>query len=348
MNALKPRIAAVLTAVTLAPLGWGQHTGKVTGMTVITNDGAVIAKARAKFRSGMALGDLRKEFEPNKFEFKEWGQRSVCVIDQSSGPIGDLINQLAMIKVMTEKLGDNLTFRLGDGISDNRNAASEFLQQFIRPEMLKGGKGAFADVQVGLEVVVNYTVEKDGKRITLEAPTDNPNTEKRTESLRTHPLARRELSKRDVADLNKAAQAENRHPDELTFHYLGSNRGAVREASIEATKILGDLLTRLEGERVVASQDLLKKFGLKGAKLPEGEAPLSELPKEVQDRLLSNVKGNFKYFGFSNAAEAENFVLGCKSVIPSTSLGLMICENGGTPPQFGTFIFSTFRGGIAP
>lgn len=353
MLANSPRAMLVLSAVILSSLCRGQHTGKVTGLTVITNSDAVMSKVQSKFRSGMDLEELRKLFKPEEFGFKEWGMRSACLIDLRSGPLGDLLNQLAMIDGMTKQMGDDLTFRLGDMKSGDANPTSDYIQQVLRPELLAGGKSAFDNMQVGLEVVTNFTLEKDGKRVTLEAAgAPNPNAEKRRESLQKHPISRKELSKQDMEDMNKNAKAEPpKHGDELTFHYLGTNRGAVKEATAEASKILDNVMTELEGRRVVASQDLLRKYGLKGDKLPAGEVPVKDLPKDVQDRLRNNLRDNYKVFGFSSADEAENFMLNSKSVIPSTSLGLTYCERAGAgrqPPVFGTLIFSTFRGGIAP
>lgn len=341
----------LLSAVVLAS---AQHTGKVEGLTVVTNSDAVIAKLREGFSPGMAFEDLHKLFKDEDFVLTAWGKRSAVLIDRAAGPLGDFKLQLEIADALAKKMGSDLTFKLGDLDSSGSNPASDFLQQFFRPERFEGGKSAINGFQVGLEVKVNFTVEgKDGKRVTVPVPTSSETTEKRRATLLQHPLPpRKELSENEINAMNRASKASVRKaPDELAFHYVGIARSAVPDAQREASKEVEELIASLEGQVNEASQSLLKKFGLKGGTLPAGDVALKDLPKDLQDKLFESFTGNWKMGGFADKLEAETFFLNSRSLVPSTSMGLMICERaggGGNPSSFGTFFFSNFAGGIAP
>jgi len=321
------------------------HTGNLDGVTIVSNDPAQVKRVRSQFRPGILLTEFRQKLESPDIEIVGFGERSAVVFDLKSGPLGDLRDQSAFLQKLVGRIGRDLTFRVGDLGPAENNYAAEILSRFLRPEMIEGN---YSSITAGLETLTRFSVEKDGKSVTLSAPQDQTVSSGRAERLAQSPIKRKELSREQSEFSLRSTKTSEKKLDELNFYYAGNHRSAVGDATKKVAEELDKLITRLEGERIAAAIQLMAASGLKGDQLPAGKVSLNELPKALVDKLTENIRDNFQLYGFGSADEAELFLRNSNGVSAFTSFGLTICERPGPPPVFGSYLFATIRGGKLP
>lgn len=331
------------------PLAAGQTPPKasakreVAGLLLLTSDKVVADASELAWRPGEAFDVVQKRFPAKRFAVREWGKRSMIVIDLRSGPIGVTMARVEGMRALGEKIGSDGFVDFGSLSRSERESLS--LQGLVPP-------GGTAAGLLMLDLRTEFAISYKSASKTGSYPVRGPNYEQEAKRLDEHLLVQQSPPSPSPKD-EQANEAKYRSNYFATMHLYGIAYTYFSEGMAEGAKAVDEILKQLRQELGAATVNLLNKTGHQRLGLShEGELRLNDLPTEARDALSKYFAASWNSAGFSSQLEAETFLQNCDSLQPSTSIGLRFVTKApggpGHPGTGGTISFARTPGIYQP
>ncbi len=318
---------ALAFAVSLA----GQRTDQADSvplhnLLLISADAQIVERVEDRYRYGMPLSELTKSLDGERFSLSKWGSRGVILIDRRLPLLVEKESQRNLVLSLSESVGPDLVVRVTDVPESKRQRIVESLEEFFPWHGRSEGfdmKQATVGVDLSLNVVLHAA---DGNQKKIVLPMLPALARRRNAVLEDHPMPQRnrELSQEERGRLARETTARTSQLERMTIHTFGTARKYLPEGLRASADTLELLLSKLDDRTKEAAAELIDKLGHNPSlrDLPAGKVRLDELPEELRDRLMNQVKSDWEFLGFSSALDAEGFLLDSSSVELSMNIGL--------------------------
>lgn len=318
---------ALAFAVSLA----GQRTDQADSvplhnLLLISADAQTVVRVEDRYGYGMPLAEFSKGFTAERFSLSKWGSRGMILIDRRLPLLVEKESQRNLVLSLSESVGPDLVVRVTDVPESKRQRFVESLEDLFPWHSRSEGfdmKKAAVGVDLSLNVVLH---DAGGNQKKVALPMLPALARRRNAVLEDHPMPQRnrELSQEERGRLTRETTARTSQLERMTIHTFGTARKYLPDGLRASADTLELLLSELDTRTKEAVEGLIDKVGLHPSlrDLPGGKVHLDELPEELRDRLMNQVKSDWEYLGFSSALDAERYLRDSSSVELSMNIGL--------------------------